>query len=86
VDIHRLLVEEGNANVNTFTKCGATPLLVALRQDNINGDVLRFLLSVGARVKYLNDPALNSCARLLIREEVQKLEVRYQRTFSMSAF
>jgi ankyrin repeat protein len=49
MDILRLLVEEGNANVNTVSACGATPLLVALRQNIINGDVLRFLLSVGAR-------------------------------------
>jgi hypothetical protein len=55
----------------------ATPLLTALGEDAevINIEVVHFLISVGARVKDLDDPAFNSCAKALIQEEVQKLEV-----------
>jgi hypothetical protein len=37
--------------------------------------VVRFLLSIGARVKDVDDPVFNLCAKALMQEEVQKLEV-----------
>jgi ankyrin repeat protein len=79
MDMLRWLVEEGNANFNTVAASGATPLLLALDAEVINLDVVRFLLSVGARVEDLTEPSdvqqLRSYAKASIQEEVQKLEV-----------
>jgi hypothetical protein len=54
---------------------GATLLILSLREEIINIEVVRFLLSAGACMGDLDDPALNSCAKAFIQEEVQKLEV-----------
>jgi hypothetical protein len=75
MDTLRWLVEEGNANINTVFVSGATPLLAALGAEVVNIDVVRFLLSVGARVRSLDGPVFNSYARASILKEVQKLEV-----------
>jgi hypothetical protein len=72
MDMLRWLVEEGNANVNAS---GGMPLLFALRAEVVNIEVVRFLLSVGACVEDLDDPAFNSYAKASIQEEVQKLEI-----------
>jgi hypothetical protein len=77
MDMLRWLVEDCNANVNTVTVSGKTPLLYALSlYAVVNIDVVRFLLSVGARVNDLDNPVFNnSYAKASIQEEVQKLEV-----------
>jgi ankyrin repeat protein len=72
----RWLIEEGNANVNKVSASGATPLLFALCLKVVNIDVVRFLLSEGARVSDLDNPVFNSCVKGFIQEEVQKLEVQ----------
>jgi hypothetical protein len=75
VDMLRWLVDEGNANVNHVSANGATPLLTALGGEVINIDVVHFLLSVGARVRSLDDSVFNSYARASILKKIQKLEV-----------
>jgi ankyrin repeat protein len=75
MDILRWLVEEGNANVNAVSTNGATPLYAALHAEVVNVEVVHFLLSVGARVKDLGNPAFNSYAMASIQRKVQKLEV-----------
>jgi ankyrin repeat protein len=76
MDMLRWLVEKGNANVNTVSASESTPLLAAMCA---NVDVVRFLLSVGARVRDLEDPVFKrSSAQLFIKEELQKLEVPLQ--------
>jgi ankyrin repeat protein len=76
MDMLRWLVEEGNANVNTVSASGATPLLAALCAKVVNIDVVQFLLSVEARVGDLNHPVfVTSYAKASILKEVQKLEV-----------
>jgi ankyrin repeat protein len=76
VDMLRWLVEEGDANINTVSANGATPLLVALCEEVVNMDVVRFLLSMGARVGNLTHPVFTTCyVKASIQEEVRKLEV-----------
>jgi hypothetical protein len=73
----RWLIEEGKADVNAASTDGVTPLLASLRATEVDTDVPRFLLTVGARVRGedLDDPVFNGFVMGWICEEMQKLEV-----------